>query len=133
LCKDDNEDENNCTFGRGAGFSVAAMFSFFMAGLCFLLTKDYPGDRAIGAEKEQVNREASGVITDEEEGTQKRDAQEEEADDDVIVEEEEEPSEEEIIEEEVVEEYEDEDAGKPEEQDATNIHTTDSRLKDAEA
>jgi hypothetical protein len=37
--------EKGCTFSRGAGFSVAAMISFFLSGLCFLATKDYPGDR----------------------------------------------------------------------------------------
>ncbi|KAG7351940.1 hypothetical protein IV203_007988 [Nitzschia inconspicua] len=125
-------EEMGCTFGRGAGFSVASMFAFFMGGLCFLMTKDYPGDRAIGSEKAQGNASPA----DEEEGTQKRDALEEEEEVEVIEEEVvPEGEEEEIIEEEVIDEYEEEEEepGKVEEQDTANIQTVDSRLKDAEA
>jgi hypothetical protein len=40
-------NEYGCTFSRGAGFSVAAVACFFLAGICFLFTKDYPGDRVV--------------------------------------------------------------------------------------
>jgi hypothetical protein len=40
-CKD-----KGCTFSRGAGLIVAAILAFFLAGICFLFTSDYPGDLA---------------------------------------------------------------------------------------
>lgn len=38
-------DDHGCTFSRAAGFSVAAMACFVIAGMSMILTKDYPGDR----------------------------------------------------------------------------------------
>jgi len=39
-------DEYGCTFSRSAGFSVASMMCFFLSGLCFCCTTDYPGPRS---------------------------------------------------------------------------------------
>jgi hypothetical protein len=125
----------NCTFGRGAGFSVAAIFAFFMAGLCFAMTKDYPGDRDLGAKKEQeINK--SGFIRDAqiEEGNQTNVAPR--VDEDEVMEQEANPAEEveeEIFEEEVVDEYDEDIANEPETNNTANIHEVNSRFKDAEA
>lgn len=37
-------DENGCTFGRSAWFSVVAIVWYLDAGIAFLVTRDYPGD-----------------------------------------------------------------------------------------
>ena len=45
---DSNNDfceEYICTFSRSAGFSVVSMGCFFLSGLCFCCTQDYPGPR----------------------------------------------------------------------------------------
>ena len=47
-------EENGCIFSRGAGFSVAALASFLIAGISFLFTHDYPGDRFDKARAAQV-------------------------------------------------------------------------------
>lgn len=39
-------EEYGCTFSRSAGFSVVSMACFFLSGLCFCCTKDYPGPRS---------------------------------------------------------------------------------------
>lgn len=39
-------DEYGCTFSRSAGFSVASMMCFFLSGLCFCCSTDYPGPRS---------------------------------------------------------------------------------------
>lgn len=36
-------EEYGCIFSRSAGFSVASMACFFLSGLCFFCTTDYPG------------------------------------------------------------------------------------------
>jgi len=38
-------EEYGCVFSRSAGFSVASMSCFFLSGLCFCCTVDYPGPR----------------------------------------------------------------------------------------
>lgn len=38
-------EEYGCTFSRSAGFSVASMGCFFLSGICFCCTTDYPGPR----------------------------------------------------------------------------------------
>lgn len=38
-------DEYGCTFSRSASFSVVSMMFFFLSGLCFCCTTDYPGPR----------------------------------------------------------------------------------------
>jgi hypothetical protein len=38
-------EEYICTFSRSAGFSVVSMGCFFLSGLCFCCTHDYPGPR----------------------------------------------------------------------------------------
>jgi len=38
-------EEYGCTFSRSAGFSAASMGCFFLSGLCFCCTTDYPGPR----------------------------------------------------------------------------------------
>jgi len=38
-------EEYICTFSRSAGFSFAAIGCFFLSGLCFFFTHDYPGPR----------------------------------------------------------------------------------------
>jgi len=38
-------EEYGCVFSRSAGFSVASMACFFLSGLCFCCTMDYPGPR----------------------------------------------------------------------------------------
>jgi hypothetical protein len=126
----------NCTLSRGAGFSVAAIFAFFMAGLCFIITKDFPGDRNLGAKKEQeVKKYGFSTDADEEEGTQKKEAPEVKEND--VIEEKANPTEEveeEIIEEEVVDEYDDEEVDNVlETKNATNLNAVDSGLNDAEA
>jgi hypothetical protein len=48
LTFDSNNDfceEYVCTFSRSAGFSVVSMGCFFLSGLCFCCTQDYPGPR----------------------------------------------------------------------------------------
>ena len=40
-------DENGCRFSRSAGFSIGAMVSYFIAGIFFFLTSDYPGAEAL--------------------------------------------------------------------------------------
>mmetsp|Transcript_22775 Transcript_22775/g.53975 ORF Transcript_22775/g.53975 Transcript_22775/m.53975 type:complete len:304 (+) Transcript_22775:309-1220(+) len=47
-------EENGCIFSRGAGFSVAALASFLIAGISFLFTHDFPGDRFDRAKAAQV-------------------------------------------------------------------------------
>jgi len=39
-------EEYGCTFSRSAGFSAASMACFFLSGLCFCCTSDYPGPRS---------------------------------------------------------------------------------------
>jgi hypothetical protein len=39
-------DDADCKMGRGARFSIAAVFCFFFGGLLFLVTRDHPGDPA---------------------------------------------------------------------------------------
>lgn len=39
-------EEYGCTFSRSAGFSAASMGCFFLSGLCFCCTSDYPGPRS---------------------------------------------------------------------------------------
>lgn len=134
LCADDN-----CTFGRGAGFSVASMSAFFMAGICFLWTKDYPGDRLIVTEKDGFEKANAAPGTDEEEGTQKKEVFEEDEvfDEEVLPDDEEEIIEEEMVDKEddvVVEEDDNAETGThATTQDEANIHTVESALKDAEA
>jgi hypothetical protein len=130
LCSGDN-----CIFGRGAGFSVAAIFAFLMAGLCFLITKDYPGDRDLGIMKEQqVNKSGFSTDVDEEDGPPTKEASKV-GEDDMIKKEEVNPAEEheeDIIEEEVEDEY-DVDDNEPQTKNATNLQSVDSRFNDAEA
>jgi len=38
-------EEYGCIFSRSAGFSAVAMGCFFLSGLCFCFTHDYPGPR----------------------------------------------------------------------------------------
>jgi hypothetical protein len=37
-------DDNSCSFSRAAWFSVVAMLCYFVAGIAFFFTRDYPGD-----------------------------------------------------------------------------------------
>jgi hypothetical protein len=40
-------DDADCKMGRGARYSIAAVFCFFFGGLLFLVTTDHPGDAAV--------------------------------------------------------------------------------------
>lgn len=39
-------NDYGCTFSRSSGFCVASMACFFLSGLCFCCTTDYPGPRS---------------------------------------------------------------------------------------
>jgi hypothetical protein len=39
--------QNNCSFSRGSGTSIAAMASYVMAGMGFFFSSDYPGVKAL--------------------------------------------------------------------------------------
>jgi len=53
-------EENGCSPGRGAGFSIAAVFCFFIAGLIFWRTTDYPGDRVQSEDRKVTVLDANG-------------------------------------------------------------------------
>jgi hypothetical protein len=93
-------EEYGCTFSRAAGFSVAAMASYAIAGISFIFTHDYPGER--------FDRKAAAVMTYSEPVPQVQNDEviDEEAyyDEEEVVEDEEEVVVEEVVEEEILEE-----------------------------
>ena len=105
----------NCEFSRGAGFSVAAIVSFFLAGIAFVFTTNYPGDRPIKrGDEDSVNK----MLSDEE-ATRKEEPQD-------ATYQEAEPKEDNNM-------FQDEEvAGYPQGND-DNVPTADSKLSDAEA
>jgi hypothetical protein len=111
LCQD-----YGCTFSRSAGFSIAAMICFLLAGICFLFTHDYPGNRfveevVVGTPAAAAAAAAATVVATKDIASTDDEAiikQDDDDDDDEI---EEEVYDEEDMEEEVVEEEEDEEMG----------------------
>jgi hypothetical protein len=53
-------DDADCNVGRGAGFSIAAVFCFFFSGLLFLVMRDRPRDEDTAAPAVALDAEAAG-------------------------------------------------------------------------
>jgi hypothetical protein len=54
-------EDNGCSFGRSAGLSVGAAVCFFLAGLAFFFTRNYPGIEAAAMAAAQRDHKISGV------------------------------------------------------------------------
>ncbi len=48
----------NCSFSRGSGTSLAAIVCYFVAGLGFFFTKDYPGEKVLEKLKERKTQQS---------------------------------------------------------------------------
>jgi hypothetical protein len=56
-------EEYDCDFSRSSGFSVAALCCWFLAGLCFLIMSDFPGENAsVQKSEDVVDEEAPPVV-----------------------------------------------------------------------
>jgi len=53
--------ENNCSFSRGAGYSIGAIVCYLIAGLAFFLSKDYPGD-LYNNDDDEVQDVTKGIV-----------------------------------------------------------------------
>ncbi len=56
-------DQQGCTFSRSAAFAVCSIGCLLISGLCFLNSRDYPGDRWTGGVAKVAPADGAAVAT----------------------------------------------------------------------